>query len=146
MVRATVMVAPKRKVMVAEDEAAIAEMLSVALSRYYQVRIVSDGGQVIPSAKEFQPDLILLDVNLPTVDGFWIARTMKGSPVLSKIPIVFLTAQVGSQDVVKGIQVGAKHYLTKPFKVADVLSKIQRLVPTDSMPPKSGPSGPPSQR
>jgi len=78
---------------------------------------------------ELRPDVILLDVNLPNMDGFAIAQEMKDSRVLSKIPIIFLTARDRSLDVVKGIQVGAKHYITKPFKIDDVLRKVQKLAP-----------------
>jgi DNA-binding response OmpR family regulator len=72
----------------------------------------------------------LLDVNLPNQDGFAIAQQMKNSPSLSKIPIIFLTARDRSLDVVKGIQAGAKHYITKPFKIEDVLKKVRKLAPT----------------
>jgi len=116
--------------MIVEDDAAISDLLSRTLGRFYDVRVVRDGGQVLQNVDQFRPDLVLLDVNLPNKDGFSIARAMKANASLSKIPIVFLTAQDGSTDVVKGIQVGAKHYLTKPFKIDDLLKKVQRLLPS----------------
>jgi two-component system OmpR family response regulator len=118
-----------KKVMIVEDDAAIAELLLKALVRFYDVRVVSDGGLVLTALAEYRPDVVLLDVNLPNKDGFAIAQAMKGSSALGKIPIIFLTAQDRSLDVVKGIQVGAKHYITKPFKLDDVVQKVKRLVP-----------------
>ena len=120
---------PPRRVLIVEDDQAIADMLAKALVRFYDVQIVSDGGVAIPTAEEFVPDVILLDVNLPNMDGFAIAQGLKGTPDLGRVPIIFLTAQDRSLDVVKGIQVGAKHYITKPFKIDDVLKKVRRLVP-----------------
>ena len=115
--------------MIVEDDPAIAELLSRTLDRFYEVHHVSDGGGAVQKAIELRPDVILLDVNLPNKDGFVIAQQMKDSPALAKIPIIFLTARDRSLDVVKGIQVGAKHYITKPFKIDDVLKKVQKLVP-----------------
>jgi two-component system, OmpR family, response regulator len=117
-----------RKVMIVEDDESIAEMLSIALTRFYKVRVVHDGARVLAEATAYGPDLMLLDVNLPNKDGFAIAQSMKLSG-LAKVPIIFLTAQARSLDVVKGIQVGAKHYVTKPFKVDDVVQKVRKLVP-----------------
>jgi DNA-binding response OmpR family regulator len=120
---------PLKKVLVVEDDPSIADMLSKMLIRFYDVHVVNDGGAAIDTAVAFRPDVILLDVNLPNKDGFSIAQGLKASPELSKIPIVFLTAQDRSLDVVKGIQAGAKHYITKPFKMDDVIKKIRKLVP-----------------
>ena len=115
--------------MIVEDDPAIADMLSKMLIRFYDVQVVNDGGLAIPTAVDYRPDVILLDVNLPNMDGFAIAQGMKGTPELGRVPIIFLTAQDRSLDVVKGIQVGAKHYITKPFKIDDVLKKVKRLIP-----------------
>ncbi|HEX3596327.1 MAG TPA: response regulator [Polyangiaceae bacterium] len=123
------MAAPPRRILIVEDDPAIADMLSKMLVRFYDVRAVHDGGAAITTAAAFRPDVILLDVNLPNMDGFAIAQGLKGSPELSRIPIIFLTAQDRSLDVVKGIQVGAKHYITKPFKMDDVIKKVRRLIP-----------------
>jgi DNA-binding response OmpR family regulator len=122
------MAAPKR-VLIVEDDPAIAEVLTRTLGRFYEVKVVNDGGRAVDSALELRPDVILLDVSLPNKDGFAIAQSMKTSAGLSKIPIIFLTAHDRSLDVVKGIQAGAKHYITKPFKLDDVLQKVKKLVP-----------------
>jgi DNA-binding response OmpR family regulator len=118
-----------KRVMIVEDDPAIAELLSRTLDREYEVHVVNDGARAVPTATDLRPDVILLDVNLPNQDGFTIAQQMKDSAVLSKVPIIFLTARDRSLDVVKGIQVGAKHYITKPFKIDDVLKKVKKLAP-----------------
>jgi DNA-binding response OmpR family regulator len=115
--------------MIVEDDPAIAELLFRTLDRFYEVYVVNDGAGAVPVAMEVRPEVILLDVNLPNQDGFAIAQQMKDSAALAKIPIIFLTARDRSLDVVKGIQAGAKHYITKPFKIDDVLKKVQKLVP-----------------
>jgi DNA-binding response OmpR family regulator len=118
-----------RRVLIVEDDPAIAELLTKTLGRFYDVRVVNDGGQAQAAAIAYNPDIILLDVNLPNKDGFAVAQALKLAPGLGKVPIIFLTAQDRSLDVVKGIQVGAKHYITKPFKIDDVLTKVKKLVP-----------------
>src|SRR5260221_11323807 len=111
-----------KRILVVEDDVAIAELLSRALGQLYEVRVVHDGGVAVQTAHDYRPDVILLDVNLPNLDGLSIAQKLKGSPV-GKTPIIFLTAQDKPFDVVKGIQAGARHYITKPFKLDDVLGK-----------------------
>jgi DNA-binding response OmpR family regulator len=123
------MAATRRRILIVEDDPAIAELLTKTLARFYDARVVGDGAEAVPTASVYRPDLILLDVNLQNKDGFAVAQAMKGAPGLGKIPIIFLTAQDRSLDVVKGIQVGAKHYITKPFKLDDVLNKVKKLVP-----------------
>lgn len=118
-----------RTVLVVEDDPAIAQLLAHALGRRYRVHVVSDGADALASAVEMRPDLVLLDVSLPGIDGFTVAEAIKASDVLRRIPIIFLTASDRSMDVVRGINVGAKHYITKPFRLEDVVGKVQRLVP-----------------
>lgn len=117
-----------KRVLIVEDDTAIAELLSKTLGKLYEVRAVHDGGTAVAVATEYAPDLVLLDVNLPNKDGLTIARELKASKA-GRTPIIFLTAQDKAFDVVKGIQAGAKHYITKPFKLDDVLAKVKKLVP-----------------
>lgn len=118
-----------RTVMVVEDDPAIAELLAHALGRWYHVHVVSDGADALATAVEMRPDLVLLDVSLPGIDGFTVGEAIKSSELLRRTPIIFLTASDRSMDVVRGINVGAKHYITKPFRLEDVVGKVQRLVP-----------------
>lgn len=75
-----------------------------------------------------RPHLVLLDVNLPGLDGFGVARRIKEDGNLKSVPIIFLTAQDSPTDMIKGIQVGARNYLTKPFKIEDLMKKVQKAL------------------
>jgi DNA-binding response OmpR family regulator len=77
---------------------------------------------------ETEPHLVLLDVEMPGIDGFRVAELLKKDPDLTKIPVIFLTARGAAADVVRGIQVGARHYLTKPFKLEEVRAKVQKAL------------------
>jgi DNA-binding response OmpR family regulator len=121
--------AVQKRVMVVEDDPSIADVLSRTLGRFYEVHVVNDGAKAITAASQIRPDVILLDISLPNRDGLSIAQGLKAEPPLAKIPIIFLTAHDRSLDVVKGIQAGAKHYITKPFRIDDVLSKVKKLAP-----------------
>ncbi len=122
-------VASAKKVLVVEDDTAIAGLLCRSLENEgYYVEAVHDGEAGLVKCVEFRPDVILLDVNLPKLDGFSVAKKLKSVEQLKTIPIIFLTAKDRPQDMIQGIQAGAKHYLTKPFKLDDVLAKVRKLV------------------
>jgi DNA-binding response OmpR family regulator len=77
-----------------------------------------------------RPDLLLLDIMMPGLDGLDVARRVRLNPELKKIPIIFLTAKSTPGDVIKGIQHGARSYITKPFKLDEVLSKVKKALNT----------------
>lgn len=118
-----------KKVLVIEDDAAISGMLEVRLSSVgYEVLVAGDGEAGLIGCVEFRPDLILLDVNLPKIDGFSVAKRLKGADALKNVPIIFLTARDRPGDMIEGIQAGAKHYVTKPFDMDQLLKKVRKLV------------------
>lgn len=118
------------KVLVVEDDPSISALLTKALQNNgYTVVHAGDGEAALVLCVEERPDVILLDVNLPKLDGFSVAKRLKGVPSLKGIPIIFLTAKDRPADMIQGIQAGAKHYLTKPFKIEDLLSKVAKLLP-----------------
>lgn len=117
-----------KRIMVVEDDPAIAQLLAVSLGTRYDVIVVSNGAEALATAVERHPHLVLLDVNLPGLDGFTVAEAIKSSEVLKRTPIIFITARDHALDVVKGINAGAKHYITKPFKLEDVMNKVQKLL------------------
>lgn len=114
--------------MVVEDDPAISTMLSRALGLKYDVRVHRDGTAALESAAGDPPDLALLDVTVPGMDGFAVAEAMKKSERLRRVPIIFLTARDHSMDVIRGIQSGARHYITKPFRLEDLAQKIEKLL------------------
>ena len=118
----------RRKVLIVEDDPQIREMLHKLLSKSYEVVAAADGKQGLLQAKKFKPDLLLLDVMLPELDGFDVAAKARKEEALKRTPIIFLTARDTAMDTIKGIQVGAKHYITKPFNIKDVLDKVAKVL------------------
>jgi CheY-like chemotaxis protein len=119
----------KKLILIAEDDAAIAVMLARILREEYEVVHVEDGPAALARAGASPlPDLLLLDVMMPGMDGLDVAKRIRLNPKLKRIPIIFLTAKSTPADVIKGIQYGARNYITKPFKIDDVLSKIRKAL------------------
>ncbi len=112
--------------LVAEDDDSIARMVIKVLGRQYIVDHAVDGTQAVALASKSPPHLVILDVMMPGLDGFAVAQQLKIIPALRSVPIIFLTAKSHPTDVVKGIQSGARHYLTKPFKIDDLLAKVKK--------------------
>ncbi len=118
--------ANRRRILVVEDDEAIARMLLKVLGTRYAVDHAGDGNQAIAMATKVPPHLIMMDVMMPGLDGFAAAKKLRALPSMRAVPIIFLTAKSAPADVVKGIQAGARHYLTKPFKVDDLLAKVKK--------------------
>lgn len=118
----------RRKILVVEDDRDIQNLLTKALEGRYEVGAVGDGNAALTTAEQWRPDLVLLDVTLPGLDGFSVAESLKKTDTLKKIPIIFLTARDRPSDTIRGIQVGARHYVTKPFKLEALLSKIEKAL------------------
>ena len=121
--------ATRRRIVIAEDDPAIAAMLEKVLSQDYDVSVAHDGRKALElAAQEPRPALLLLDVMMPLLDGLGVAAEMKKHPELKAVPIIFLTAKSGATDVIKGIQSGARHYITKPFKIEEVQAKVKKAL------------------
>lgn len=119
----------RRRIVIAEDDPAIASMLQKVLEQHYDVTVVHDGKSALAQAATLpRPALLMLDVMMPGLDGLGVAAEIKKDANLKSIPIIFLTAKSGATDVIKGIQSGARHYITKPFKIDDVLSKVKKAL------------------
>lgn len=110
-------------ILVVDDEEPIANILRFALERAgYQVTCAYDGNGAIECWRRYQPDLILLDVMLPGIDGFDILRTIRMSSV---VPVIMLTAKVDEIDKVLGLELGADDYVTKPFSTRELLARVK---------------------
>jgi DNA-binding response OmpR family regulator len=121
--------AKKRRVLIAEDDPSICTMLAKVLSQHYDVVVATDGKSALARAAETPaPDLLLLDVMMPGLDGHGVAAAVRQLPGLKGIPIIFLTAKTGPAEVIKGIQSGARHYITKPFKIDDLLLRVKKVL------------------
>jgi twitching motility two-component system response regulator PilG len=119
----------KKRILVVEDEESLLKLESILLtSKGYSVTGVMDGKAALASISTSPPDLVILDVMLPGIDGFEVCRQIKGSPATKHIPVVMLTAKKSTGDVNLGAEVGAEAYLTKPFKSAMVMEVISNLL------------------
>ncbi len=119
----------KKKVLIVEDEESLLKLESILLiSKGFDVKGVSNGRAALESVAEEKPDLILLDIMLPEIDGFEVCRQIKSDPSTRQIPVIMLTAKKSREDMVRGEKVGADWYITKPFKSAMVIETIQRFL------------------
>lgn len=111
------------KILIVEDEPALLETLEYNLTRQgYQVAATQDGQDALDLARAAQPDLIVLDVMLPNIDGFEICRILRQE---TNVPILILTARDAEVDRVLGLEIGADDYLTKPFSMREFLARIK---------------------
>ena len=114
------------KVLVVEDEPTLLETLEYNLSRQgYEVYTAADGVAALEVARQQRPDVIVLDVMLPGIDGFEVCRILRRE---MNVPILMLTAKVDEVDKVVGLEVGADDYLTKPFSMRELLARVKALL------------------
>ncbi len=119
----------KKKVLVVDDEPDFVEFLSIRLkSNGYDVISASNGESGLRKAQEEKPDLIILDVLMPKINGFEVCKRLKESEITKDIPVIMLTALARDQDLSKGLQEGADCFLTKPFNSVDLLSEIKTVL------------------
>lgn len=119
----------KQKIMVVEDEETLLKLESLFLTSHgYQVCGMRNGDEALKCIGTEMPDLVLLDVMMPGVDGFEVCRRIKANPLTSHIPVVLLTARRGPEDLAKGEAVKADRYITKPFRTLMVLETIQNFL------------------
>ena len=111
-----------QKVLVVEDDNNIAELLRLYLQKDgFEVSHAADGGKAVEMAKEIQPDLVLLDIMLPVMDGWQVCRELRKT---MKMPIIMLTAKGETEDKVSGLEMGADDYIVKPFEVKELLARV----------------------
>ncbi|MFN8113523.1 MAG: response regulator transcription factor [Solirubrobacterales bacterium] len=115
------------RILVVDDEASIAELLTIAL-RYegFEVAAAADGPGCLDQVRTFRPDLIVLDVMMPGLDGFAVAERL--AEQRSEIPIVFLTARDTTEDKVRGLTLGGDDYVTKPFSIEELVARIRTIL------------------
>lgn len=119
----------KKKILVVEDEESLLKLESILLtSKGYEVQGVTTGQAALDAIAEETPDLVLLDIMLPEMDGFEVCRRIKENPRTKDLPVVMLTAKKSREDMARGQQVGADWYITKPFKSVNVIETIQRFL------------------
>ena len=115
-----------QKVLVVEDDSNIAELLRLYLQKDgFEVSHAADGGKAVEMAKEIQPDLVLLDIMLPVMDGWQVCRELRKT---MKMPIIMLTAKGETEDKVSGLEMGADDYIVKPFEVKELLARVHAVL------------------
>jgi len=115
------------RVLVVDDEQSLSELVSLAL-RYegWEVRTAGDGLSAIAAARDFRPDLVVLDVMLPDIDGMEVLRRLRAD--IERMPVLFLTAKDDVSDRIAGLTAGGDDYVTKPFSLEEVVARLRGLI------------------
>ena len=118
--------ASKQKILIVDDDNNIAELISLYLTKEcYDTKIVNDGEEAVREFHSFQPNLILLDLMLPGMDGYQVCREIRHD---SDVPIIMLSAKGEVFDKVLGLELGADDYITKPFSVRELAARVKSLL------------------
>ena len=118
------------KIVLADDEEHLGHLVKFKLERSgYQVTWKMDGTQALAAIREEKPDLAVLDVMMPGLTGFEVLQQVKADPELQHIPVILLTARSQESDIVRGLELGAADYMTKPFRPNELVVRVKRLLP-----------------
>jgi len=122
----------KSRILVVDDEPDTLELLEFNLKNSgYDVTTASDGNEALAKARKSAPDLIILDVMLPEVDGLEVCKILRRDPATSKIPVLMLTAKAEEVDRILGLELGARDYVTKPFSPRELVLRVRNLLHED---------------
>jgi two-component system, OmpR family, phosphate regulon response regulator PhoB len=118
-----------KKILIVDDEADVTDLIAYNLrAKGFQVTTVNDPNASIGIARSFLPDLVVLDVMMPDLNGIQICRMLRADPKLQKVPVIFLTAKAEENDRIQGLETGADDYICKPFSVKELLLRIQTIL------------------
>ena len=118
-----------KKILIADDRPEVGELVRVTLEgEDYQVVAAFNGKETLKRVRLEKPDLVLLDILMPKMDGFEVCRKLKKDPQTKKIPIILLTAKAEEVNQAKGRKVGAREYINKPFSPSALLAKIEKIL------------------
>jgi two-component system OmpR family response regulator len=125
--RAGVVAQPEARLLVVDDEPNILELLATSL-RFagFEVTTATNGREALTAARKTRPDLVVLDVMMPDMDGFAVVRRMRGEG--ATVPVLFLTARDATEDKVAGLTVGGDDYVTKPFSLEEIIARIRAVL------------------
>ncbi len=120
---------PNERILVVEDEEAILDVVSQAMKRHgFEVTTTNNGDSALEMAYSLYPDIIILDIMLPKMDGWEVCRRLKSEEETRNIPIIMLTARREERDVVEGLNLGADDYMKKPFSLAELIARVRALL------------------
>ncbi|MCK9623061.1 MAG: response regulator transcription factor [Methylobacter sp.] len=118
-----------KKILVVDDEPDVADLVSYHLkAKGYQVETVNNPNVSIGIARSFLPDLVILDIMMPDLNGTQICRILRADPKLKNVPIIFLTAKAEENDRIAGLEVGCDDYICKPFNIKELILRIQSIL------------------
>ncbi len=125
---------PKKHILLVDDEVDFAETMALCLQmRGYEIKVAHSGEEALKKVGDDMPDLILLDVMMPSMDGYEVCRRLRQDKGTRHIPIIILTAKNMPQDKVEGLQIGADDYITKSFEVEELFARIEALLRRDTL-------------
>jgi len=129
----------RQRILVVEDEEAIRGIVTQTLLRHgYETASASDGDDALEKAFTLRPDLIILDLMLPRMDGWEVCRRLKAEKDTASIPIIMLTARREERDVVEGLELGADDYMKKPFSLSELTARVRALLRRTAVPEECG--------
>ena len=115
------------RILVVDDEPSITDLVSMALRyEHFAVQVAHGGREAIVAVEDFSPDLVVLDVMMPGIDGFEVARRLRNGGI--HVPVLFLTARDATEDKVRGLTLGGDDYMTKPFSVEELVARIRAVL------------------
>jgi DNA-binding response OmpR family regulator len=118
-----------KKVLIADDEVNIVLSLEFLMKKAgYEVRVARNGEEALTEVTSFDPDLVLLDIMMPKINGFDVCQKIRANPDHNHVKIVMLTAKGREVEITKGLDLGADSYMVKPFSTRELLAEVQRLI------------------
>ena len=118
-----------KTILVIEDDPAVQTLVRKALGMYgFAVQVADDGLDGLMKLEAMKPDLIIIDMMMPRLDGMTFVKAIKGRGETRGIPVIFLTAKSDPKSMIEGINVGARFYVTKPFQIDDLIGKVQKAL------------------
>lgn len=117
------------RILIVEDEPDLVEVLSIIFRAYgYETEVAGDGVSALEAIAARPPDLVLMDVMMPRMNGLEVCRRLKQDPATRSLPVVLLTAKAHDVDKANGLEAGADAYLAKPFENVDLIATVQRVI------------------
>ena len=117
------------RVLVVDDESDVTELLQYRLEQEgYRVATLNDPLGFVVKVREFEPDLMLLDIMMPELSGIQLCRIVRADPMMKEIPVIFLSARGEVEDRIKGLEAGAEDYLSKPFNTNELLLRVSKML------------------
>lgn len=118
-----------KKILIADDEHKIVMTLEYAFRKAgYEIFIARDGSEVLEILKTEKPDIILLDIMMPNVDGYTTLAEIRRNPSFENIKVIFLSAKTGEENIKKGLEMGADSYVTKPYSIKKLMEQVEELL------------------